>query len=93
MNTGLRKKAKNNLEKYFFTLINNAVFGKTIEYVRKHNDMRLATIERRRNYLISESNYHTIIIFSENLLVVEMRKNADKYEKTSLLRFINIRIK
>ena len=39
--------------------MNNAVFGKTIENIRKHKDIKLVTIKERRNCLISESNYHT----------------------------------
>ena len=54
--------------------MNNAVFGKTMEDVRKCRDIKLATTERRRNYLASESNYHTAKFFSENLLAIEMRK-------------------
>ena len=60
MNTKLRQKAKNNIEKYFFKLMNNAVFGKTMENVRKHRNFKLITTERRINYLVSEANYHTI---------------------------------
>ena len=74
MNTDLRKKAKNDFEKYFFKLMNNAVFGKTMENVRKHRDMTLVTTERRRNYLVSEPNYHTTKFFTENLLAIEMKK-------------------
>ena len=57
MNTQLRQKVKNNFEKYFFKLINNAVLRKTTENVRKYTDIKLVTTERRRNYLLSEPNY------------------------------------
>ena len=69
MNTKLRKKAKNDFEKDFFKLINNAVFGKTMENVRKHRDIKL-----RINYLVSEPNYHTITWFTECLLAIEMKR-------------------
>ena len=54
--------------------MNNAVFGKTMENVRKHRDIKLVTTKRRRNYLVSEPNYHTISFFIENLLAIEMKK-------------------
>ena len=54
--------------------MNNAVFGKTIENVRKHRDIKLVTSEIRRNYLISEPNYRTTKFFTENLLAMEMKK-------------------
>ena len=71
MNTDLRKKTKNDFEKDSFKLMNNAVFGKTIENVRKHRDIKLVTTERRRNYLVSEPNYHTTKFFTEHLLAIE----------------------
>ena len=81
MNTDLRKKAKNNFEKDFFKLMNNSVFGKTVENVRKHRDIELATTERRRNYLVSEPNYHTTKFFTEHLLAIEMKKkNRNTYD-------------
>ena len=73
-NTKIRQKAKNNFEKDFFKLMNNAGFGKTLENVRKHRNIKLVTTERRRNYLVSEPNYHTTKFFKENLLAIEMRK-------------------
>ena len=74
MNAKLRQKAENNFEKSFFKLINNAVFRKTMENVRKHRNVELVTTEKRRNYLASESNYRTTTFFTENLLAIEMRK-------------------
>ena len=90
MNTKLRQEAKNYFEKYFFNLMNNAVFGKTMENVRKHRNIKLLTTERRKNYLLSEPNYPTTKFFSENLLVIEMKKNSNITEQTCLFRFINI---
>ena len=55
-------------------MTNNVVFGKTIENVRKHENIKLVTTERRRNYLVSEPNYYTTKFFTENLLAVETRK-------------------
>ena len=46
-------------------------FGKTMENVRKHRDIKLVTTERRRNYLVSEPNCHTAKFFTENLLSIE----------------------
>ena len=57
MNTDLRKKTKNDFEKDFFTLMNNAVFAKIMENLRKHRDIKLATTQRKRNYLVSEPYY------------------------------------
>ena len=74
MNTTLRKKAKSNFKKDFFSLMNNAVFGKTMENVRKHRNIKLVTAERRRNYLVSEPNYHATKFFTENVSAIEMRK-------------------
>ena len=54
--------------------MNNGVFRKTMENVRKHRNIKLATTERRRNYLVSKPNYHTTKFFTENLLAIEMKK-------------------
>ena len=68
------------LKKAFFKSTNNSVFGKTMENVRKHRDIKLFATERRRNYLVSEPNYHTITFFTENLLAIELKKSRDTYE-------------
>ena len=80
MNGDLRKKAKNDSEKDFFKLMNNAVFGKAMENVVMHRDIKLLTTERRRKYLVSEPNYQTTNFFTENLLAIEMKKNRNTYE-------------
>ena len=67
MNTDLKKIKE-------VILMNNAIFGKTMENVRQHRDIKLVTAERRRNYLVSEPNYHTTKLFTENLLAIEMKK-------------------
>ena len=61
--------------------MNNAVFGKTMENVRKHSDIKLGTTDKRRNKLVSEPNYHTTKWFSENLLAIEMKKTKAKMNK------------
>ena len=70
MNTELKKKQKTIFKKIFFKLM-NVVFGKTMENVRKHGDIKLVTKERRRNYLVSEPDYSTTKFFMENLLALE----------------------
>ena len=78
MNTELRKKAKNDFEKDFFKLMNNSVFGKTMENVRKHRDIKSVTTDKRRLKLVSEPHYHTTKHFSENLIAIEMKKKKVK---------------
>ena len=58
--------------------MNNAVFGKTMENVKKHRDIKLVTTDKRRNRLVSEPNYHTTKWFPENLLAIEMKKTNVK---------------
>ena len=66
------KKAKHGFKNDFFKLINNAVFGKTVENVRKHRDIKLVRKEKRKNYLVSEPNYHNTKFFTEYLLPIEI---------------------
>ena len=61
--------------------MNNAVFGKTMENVRKYSDIKLVTTDKRRNQLASEPNYHTTKYFSENLMATELKKTKVKINK------------
>ena len=81
MNKKLRKEAKNEFEKDFFKLMNNSVFGKTMENVRKHRDIKLVTTGQKRVKLVSEPSYHTTKQFSENLLAIGMKKTNVKINK------------
>ena len=81
MNTELKKHAKNELEKNFFKLMNNAVFGKTMENVRNHRDIKLVTSYKRRSILVSELNYHSSKCISEDFMIIEMRKVEVKMNK------------
>ena len=74
------KKSKSDFEKYFFKLVCNGVFGKSIKNVRKHRGIKLFPAERRRNYLLSEPAYHITKFFTEILLALEMKKKADTYQ-------------
>ena len=75
MNTKLRKEAKIDFEKDFFKLMNNSVFGKTMQNVRKYRDIKLATTDVKRNKLVPEPTYHTTKRFSGNLLAMQMKKH------------------
>ena len=67
--------AKNDFDKDFFKLMNNVVFGKTMENVRKYKDIRSVNNDTRRNKLVSEPNYHTTKWFSVNLLIKQNQLN------------------
>ena len=71
LNTDPRK--KKDFEKDFLKLMNNAIFGKTMENVSKHSDKKLLTIERRRIYLVSEPKHNFTKFFTEYLLTIEMK--------------------
>ena len=82
MNTELSiKQAKNDQDKDLYKLMNNSVFGKAMENVRKHRDIKLITTDKRRNQLVPEPNYHTTKWFAENLLAIEMKKTKVKMNK------------
>ena len=81
MHTKLRKLAKDDFEKDLFKLMNNAVFEKTMENIRKHRDIKLVIIDKKRNKLVSEPNYHMINYISEDLSIIEMNKMRVKMNK------------
>ena len=85
MNPKLRTETKHDFEKDFFKLMNDAVFGKTMENVRKHSDIKLATRDKGRNELASEPNYHTTKYFSKILMAIEMKKSKVKINKPAYL--------
>ena len=79
INPNLKKEAKNDFEKYFFKLINDTAFEKTMENVRKLRDIKLVKTERRRNY------FHTTKFFTENLLAIDVNKTETLMNKTVYL--------
>ena len=76
---------KNDFEKDFFKLMNNAVLRKTMENVRKHRGIKLVTTDKRKNQLASEPNYHTTKYFPENLMAIEMKMTKVKINKSIYL--------
>ena len=81
LNTELRKVAKNDFKKDFFKLMNNSVFEKTMENIRKHRNIKLVKTNKRRSKLVSEPNYLTINYISEDLSKIEMNKTKVKMNK------------
>ena len=81
MNTRLRKDAKNDFEKDFPKLMNNAVFGKTMGNIKKHRNIELLISDKRRSLLVSEQNYYTSKHISEDLMIIEMKKLWVKMNK------------
>ncbi|XP_071579074.1 uncharacterized protein [Temnothorax nylanderi] len=84
LNTTFRTRASNKFERNMYKLMNNAVFGKTIENVRDHVDVRLVTRWDGRygaEALIGRPNFHSRSVFSENLVAIELRKLEVKFNK------------
>ena len=69
------------LKKDLFKLMNNSVFGKTLENIIKHRDIKLVTTDKRRSKLVSEPNYHTFNLISADLSIIEMKKTKVKMNK------------
>ena len=81
LNTNLRAKATNDFEKDFFKLMNNSVFGKTMENIRNRVDIRLVTRVSQAKKLTCRPNYQHHTIFCENLTAVHMKKVSLKFNK------------
>jgi hypothetical protein len=81
LNTSLRTAATNDFEKDFFKLMNNSVFGKTMEDVEKHIDVKLVTDSVTLNKLVAKHNFDRNVIFSENLVATHMKRNRVLYNK------------
>ena len=80
-NTKLRKDAENEFEKDFFKLINNSVFGKTMENIRNHKDMKLVASDKKYLKYVMKPNFKNGHPFSKHLFAVEMGKTEIKMNK------------
>ena len=90
LNTRLRKDAKNEFEKDFFKLMKNRVFGKTMENIRNHKDMKLVTSEQKYLKYVMKPNVKDGHLFSKKLFAVEMGKreitmNKPVYPRQTIL--------
>jgi hypothetical protein len=81
LNTDLRTQANNDFEKNFFKLMNNSVFGKTMENIENRVDVRLVCEEKEAIKLAAKPNYHSRTIFDENLIAIHMKKTKLFYNK------------
>ena len=81
LNTNLRSNADNEFEKDFFKLMNNSVFGKTMENIRNRVNIQLVNSEAKARKLASKPNYQHCTIFNENLVAVHMKKTRLVFDK------------
>ena len=87
LNTQLRTKATTTFEKDFFKLMNNSVFGKTMENLRNREDVRLINKKKQLNKLTAKSTLQSFTIFHENLAAVHLRKSKLKLNKPIYVGF------
>ena len=78
LNTGLRKEAKNEFEKDFFKLMNNSVFGKTMENIRNHKDLKLVTSDKKYLKYVMKPNFKDGHPFSKHLFALEKKRDGKK---------------
>ena len=81
LNTNLRAKAKNNFEKDFFKLMNNSVFGKTMENIRNRVNIKLVNDRDKAKTLAAKPNFKHLNIFCEELIAVHMKKTSLIFNK------------
>ena len=81
LNTNMRTKGTTDFEKDFYKLMNNSVFGKTMENVRNRINVKLVTSEKAYNKLVKKPNFKSVNIFHENLIAVHMEKTVVKFNK------------
>ena len=81
LNTGLRTKARNEFEKDFFKLMNNSVFGKTMENIRNRVDIKLVNDKNKAERLAAKPNFKHCNIFSEDLTAIHMKKTFLTFNK------------
>ena len=81
LNTDLRTKANNDFEKDFFKLMNNSVFGKTMENIRNRVDIKLVNDKKQAEKLSAKPNFNHCNIFSRNLVAIHMKKAELKFDK------------
>ena len=81
LNTSMRTKGTTDFEKDFYKLMNNSVFGKTMENVRNRINVKLVTSEKAYNKLVKKPNFKSVNIFHENLIAVHMEKTVVKFNK------------
>ena len=72
--------------------MNNAVFGKTLENIRKHRNIKIVTTDKKRKKLVSERNYHTMNYISEDLSIIEMKRTKVKMNKPIYLELSKLDI-
>ena len=73
--------------------MNNVLFGKTMENVRKHRDIKLVTTDKKRSKLVSEPNYHTMNYISEDLSIIEMKRTKVKMNEPIYLELSILEIR
>ena len=81
LNTKLRAKGKNDFEKDFFKLMNNSVFGKTMENIRNRVDVRLVNERKKAEKLAAKPSFKHLTIFDENLVAIHMKRTKLVFNK------------